>query len=204
MSWPGALAGFVALVLTSSASMAHGTLPGPGGAAYAFVHSFIQPPVPLVALGLGLLAGAQSAFRPVRLAAALAAGILCGVISILVLRLRVDPLLPLSLLAAGAALSVASGHDMPAPILPAIFVVSGYLLGIFIAPGPASLSTVAYAVIGSASGLTAATLAIACLAAGLRSYTRCSLMQIVLRVFSAWIGAIALLYAAFLLRKLGI
>ena len=136
----GAVVVFGALV-ASGPAFAHGLTPGTRGIYVAFLHTLSEMPIPFALVALGLLLGLNGLVALKWAWPAIMLGIVVGIVGLMVFRVFIDPEWPLLLLTFIAAAWAASGIGLPSSAAAIAGCCVGYLLGVFIAPGPASWST---------------------------------------------------------------
>ena len=193
-------AAFCTGLLVPGVTFAHGLTPGPQGVYFAFFHTLLEMPAPLMLLATGLVIGLNGA-KALEVALPLhIVGMAIGLTAILHFRVFVDPELPLLAVAVISGLWAALSAPLPWQAAAFLGIVTGYLLGVFIAPGPASWATQAYAIAG---GMAAAVLGIICVFAVVmvvRERWMVPWVAIGFRVVASWLAAISALVAALSLR----
>lgn len=191
---------FVAATLASEPANAHGLTPGPVGIYFAAEHILTEMPVPLALIAFGLLLGLNRHVAMTWAWLPLILGIVVGMAGILAWRLYIHPVLPLLLLTLIVALWAASGFRLPRSGAAILGVCIGYFLGVFIAPGPASWSMKAYAIIGGLTGVNLGVLSVFIIVALINERWSYSWIAISFRIVASWLAAIVAMVAALSLQ----
>ncbi len=191
---------FCAGWLVPAEAFSHGLSPGPEGIYLAFIHTLSEMPVPLVILATGLLIGlngtkALEAALPLHIV-----GMAIGLIALLQFRIFVDPELPMLGVAVASGVWAALSAPLPWLVAAILGMLSGYFMGVFIGPGPASWATQVYAIAGGMSASVFGIVLVFAVIHLIRERWTMSWVTIWLRVVASWLTAVSTLVAALALR----
>ena len=187
----------VALMLCADAAMAHNVVAGVGGFPGGLLHPLLVPMHVIAIVGLGLLAGQQVAGMRRWLLAMFTAGLLVGVISIVLAFASEAAELVLLLCAAVAGLLTAIARPAPLLLAGPLVAVAGAALELDSVPEEISMQATVLALLGTVIAALLVFAVVAAIGAG-RTH---QWQRIGIRVLGSWIAASAILILALRLAR---